>query len=233
MSLSDLLDRAEKAPKRTTELEVLFDQVTVDQLERLEQERAQVQADLDEIETDLAEELDALKGDLRNSDPRPAELRKQAEKTAKPLRAKVEALAAQIDDVNASVADSLVTFRFTALAGWEWADLTAHSMARDGVPEDAGRPYNLDEVCKIAATRSGSIVRGDTTEDITPEEWERIWKIAPASALTSIKYRIWYLNEREWDNAREAALIAARKASEAKAARTQPSPSASASHPAA
>jgi hypothetical protein len=216
MALSELLDRAEKAPKRHVDVEVIFDATTVTRLEELENERQQVLADLDQLDDDLLTELDGLQKDLRNSDPRPAKAKKAAEKQRKPLQDRADQLEAEIEDVNASVADSLVTFRFTALDGWEWQDITAHSVPRDGVAEDSGRPYNMDEVCKIAATRSGVILNRDTTSPVTAEEWERVWKIAPAPSLSAIKFRVWYLNEYQWDAIREAAMNAARKASGAK-----------------
>jgi hypothetical protein len=234
MSLTALLDRAEQAPRRTTDVQVLFDASTVDRLEDLEAQRRQAEADLEQVELDLADELEQVAADLRNSDPRPAKIRKAATERTKTVQARIDALTTEIAALNEAVAADLVTFRFTALEGWEWDEITARSVPREGVAEDAGRTYNMDEVCKIAAKRTGVLVTGDdSTEPVSGEEWDRIWRLLRGSMKLSIKSSIWYLNEYQWDAAREAALTAARKASEATAARTSPSRSVSESHPAA
>lgn len=234
MSLANQLDRAEKAPRRFTDVEVILDGSVVDQLEALEREQAVTAGELEDVEANLAEELELLEADRRNSDPRPAKARKAAEAKTAELQARLDDLTKQIEALHEQMAADLVTFRFTALAPGEWDEITMHSFPRDGVAEDAGRTYNMEEVCKIAAKRSGVLVTGDTTEPISGEDWDRIWKLLRGSMKVEVKSTIWVLNEFHWDQAREAAMVAARKVSAAKAAtQSQHSPSASESHPAA
>jgi hypothetical protein len=233
LDLSDITARAKEAPRQTTDVEVVFDAGLTEELERLRTERGALNGQLEDIDAALQATLEELKGDLRAGDSRPAAARESAEKESAPLQARLEEIAVELEAVQAKAAEFLVTFRFTALHGFEWADLCAHSAPREGVAEDAGRSYNLDEVTKAAASRSGSRVGDDgALVDVTAEQWQAVWETLPAPGLTAIKMNLWYLNEFAWVQARDEAVAAARKVSTAQPAVTSPSPSDSGSTPA-
>lgn len=234
LDLSEITSRAKDAPRQTTDVEVVFDAGITEELERLRAEQRDLNQQLQDIDDALERDLEQMKGDLRAGDARPEQLRTAAVKDAEPVQARLDEVGTELERVQAQAAEFLVTFRFTALHGFEWADLCAHSVPREGVAEDAGRSYNLDEVTKAAATRSGVRVGDDgTLIEVAAEQWQAVWETLPAPGLTAIKMNLWYLNEFAWVQARDEAVAAARKVLTAQQAVTLPSPSDSGSTPAA
>jgi hypothetical protein len=232
LDLSEITARAKEAPRQTTDVEVLFDAGISEDLERLRNEVRDLTGQIEDIDASLASTLETLKVDLRASDSRPATVQTAAAEEKAPIVAQLEQVQTELEQVQNQAAEFLVTFRFTALHGFEWADLCAHSIPREGVAEDAGRAYNLDEVTKAAATRSGVRVLDDgQTIAVTVEQWQAVWETLPAPGLTQVKMAVWYLNEYAWVQARDEAVVAARKVSTARQAATPSSPSTSASTP--
>jgi hypothetical protein len=233
LSIGEITRRSREAPKQHTDVEVLFDHGLTAQETALQEEQSRLEVQAQQIRTDLANELDLLAQDPRASDPRPGAARAGADEALAPITAQLADIETRREQLTEQAVEFLVTFRFTALDGVDWNDITAHSAPREGVAEDAGRDYNLDEVARIAAARSGARLLPDgTTEALTAEEWDEVWATCPSPGLHSMKIALWYLNEYSWEAARRAAGVAARKVSTARPAATPTSPTTSDAPPA-
>lgn len=125
-------------------------------------------------------------------------------------------IAAEKDFVNVDVTlnGKLYTFRFFQMDGLEWADQTDRFPARPGVLLDMRYGYNLRPLSKAVAPLSGKQVDGDTLIDLTPEQWEKLFKALPGAAVMRIGDALFNLNEY----APGEAVEAAKKASAAESA---------------
>lgn len=234
LDLSEIIAKAEDSPRQKTDVEVVFNANISDELDELRAEQREQNAELEVIESDLAAELKLLDADSRASDPRPRAARKAAEKRTDEVQTRLDDIADRIGAAEERAADFLVTFRFTALPGYEWDPLTAASPPRDGNVEDARTGYNTDDITLVVAKRIGARVGpDDEVIDITAEQWDGIWRTLPADGRRRIKNAIWYLHEWTAQASRNEAVIAARKVLTAQQAATQSSPSDSESTPAA
>jgi hypothetical protein len=221
LDLSEITARAKEAPRQTADVEVIFDPGIAELLDVLRGEQDELTNELDQIGDDLQAELDLLGRDQRVSDGRPAAARKAAKKKSDEVRTRLDEVAAKIAETEARAADFLVTFRFTALHGFEWAELTNRSIPRDGVKEDARHGWNVDEITKIVAVRTGARVGPDgELIEVSAEEWAQVWETLPPFGLREIELRILVLNEYSGIAARNEAVIAARKVLTAQQART-------------
>lgn len=226
LDLDEIIKKAEAAPRQTADIEVIFDAGISQELDELRTEQAGLHQQIDDIEQDLAAELEFLTRDQRAGDARPAAAREKAEQAAAALTAQIDALAARVEAVQERAADYLVTFRITALHGFEWDQVTSSSAPREGHAEDAGRNWNVDEVTQIVAARSTVRVGPDgDTIPITSGQWAGIWKTLPSLGRRQFRQAIWILNEYATTAARDEAVVAARKASRGRPVETPPSPS--------
>jgi hypothetical protein len=233
LDLSDIIAKAEEAPRQTTDVEVVFDAGISDELDAIRDEQREASADLERVEADLGAELEVLATDARASDPRPGAARKAAAKETDAVQARLDDIAGRLSAAEERAADYLVTFRFTAMLGFEWDAITAASPARDNNAEDARTGYNTDQVTLTAVKRIGTRVGADDTIiDVPAEQWDGIWRTLPADGRRRIKNAVWFLHEYTAQASRNEAVIAARKVLTAQQAATQPSPSDSESTPA-
>lgn len=232
LDLSEITRRAKEASRQSADVEVIFDAGLTETLDQLRTDRARLVSDLDDVDETLKAELEQIEKDRRVSDPRPAAARRRADTARADISERLEALDTRLAEVEEAAAEFLVTFRFTAMHGFEWRDLCSRSTPRADVVEDVNVGYNRDDVTRIAAARSGVRIDGDTVIEVTEAEWAGVWETLPAPGLVQIKNIIWYLNEYSWVQARDQAVVAARKASTGRPAATPPSPSDSGSTPA-
>lgn len=224
LDLSEITRRAKEAPRQTTDVDVVFDVGLTQRLGELREEQNSLDEQLEQVDAGLAGELEEIERDRRNSDPRPAAARRAAGAARVLLEARLGEVVGLIEGVEAEAAQFLVTFRFTALHGFEWSDLTGQSVPRQGVPQDEERGYNVDEVTRIAAARSGVRVGEDGEEvPVTAEQWTAVWDTIPAVEWGRVKLQIQILNEYSTFAARTQAVAAARKVSTARQAATRPS----------
>lgn len=232
LDLSDIIAKAEDSPRQKTDVEVVFNANISDELDDLRAEQREQNAELEVIDADLAAELEVLDRDSRASDPRPKAAREAAEKRTAEVEARLEDIQKRISTAEERAADFLVTFRFTALPGYEWDPLTAASPPRDGNVEDTRTGYNTDQITLVVAKRIGARVGpDDEIIDVTSEQWDGIWRTLPADGRRRIKTAIWYLHEWTAQASRSEAVVAARKVLTAQQAATHPSLSDSESTP--
>jgi hypothetical protein len=98
-------------------------------------------------------------------------------------------------DLNININGKLRTLRFTQMDGLEWAELTDHFPARQGVLLDSRYGYNLRPLSKAAAPLCGKLLDGDTEVSLTEEQWAKLFKAQPGSTVMRIGDVIWNLNE--------------------------------------
>jgi hypothetical protein len=65
--------------------------------------------------------------------------------------------------------------------------------------------YNLRPLSKAVAALTGKMVDGDTLTDLTPEQWEKLFKALPGASVMRIGDAIFSLNEYMPGEAVEAA----------------------------
>lgn len=117
------------------------------------------------------------------------------------------ALAAERDfiDVPVAVNEKLHTLRFFQMDGLEWADQTDRYPARPGVLLDMRYGYNLRPLSKAVAVLTGKLVDGDEVVDITPEQWDKLFKALAGAPIMRIGDALFSLNEWMPGQAVEAA----------------------------
>ena len=154
------------------------------------------------LAADLAAERDRLLAIIEAPDPDPR------------LGSIPPAVAAreQLDVLEASAGESIITFRFTQLPGNQWAALTSMHPPRINVPIDESYGYNFDAATVAAAryvdakgNRYG--VRLEDGEEIpllvTPasagvkavDEWDDLFDACSGHEVARIRNTIWGLNE--------------------------------------
>lgn len=154
------------------------------------------------LAADLASEHERLTAIIEAADPDP---RMGMESPAE--RAQVE-----LDELEATAGDSIVTFRFTQLPGDQWAALTSKHPPRPNVPVDTNYGYNFD-TATIAAARyvdpdgrhygvrieDGEEVHMVVTPatDTTPavDQWADLFSSASGHEVAAIRNTVWGLNE--------------------------------------
>lgn len=156
-----------------------------------------VQVCFDEAIVERREELTAALEDARVSAAADERLSTGDDETVVSLRE-------QLDELDASVQDSLVTYRVFRLPGDVWAELVARNPVRVGVPIDQRYGYNYDAVCKQALQFVGAdgFVYGGPLEDdavtaLDAAEWARTFKVLSGHEVTKLISDVWELNEYE------------------------------------
>lgn len=123
-------------------------------------------------------------------------------------------------DVDVTVNGKLRTFRFTEMDGLKWADLCDRAPARPGVLLDMRYGYNMRELTVLAAPQSGVLVNGEKSETLSVEQWAKLFKGLPGSAVQRVGDALFNLNE--WLPAQ--AVDAAKKAFAAESAKNSSLP---------
>ena len=146
----------------------------------------------------LETQIEEVEKDVRFGDPRKQQLRDQ------------------IAAIEAEAAGNVFIIRFRALPAEDWADITGRSPARLDVPVDRMYGYNVHDAARAAAPLSGVhlVVAPDadaTEEQLTEEQWERLFKLLSGRDFGRITDAIFDLN----DYGPQQRLDAARKASRA------------------
>lgn len=118
-------------------------------------------------------------------------------------------------DEEVIVGNTLTKFRFYQWAGYQWAEESDRHPVRPGVLLDLRYGYNLRSLGLACAKQTGRRVDSDGTEhELTPEQWDTLWRNLPGASVLTLCDAVWALNEH---NPREA-VDAARKASRARSA---------------
>lgn len=232
LGLDEIIAEAEATERETADIEVVFHTGISREIAELREQEAELTDRIEAIASDLTAELEQIERDRRAGDHRPGVAKKRAETATAELQAQLDLLTPKIEDAERRAAEYLVTFRITALHGFEWDELRGRSPARDGSAEDASVGFNIDEVTRVVMARSAVRVAPDgKLIDITNEQWDGIWKTLPAFGRRQLKQAVWVLHELATTMAMNEAVTAARKVSTAQQADTRPSPSDSASTP--
>lgn len=108
----------------------------------------------------------------------------------------------EYEDVPIELNGHLYTFRFLQLSGPEWAAESDLHPARPGVLLDTKvTGYNLRTLCMAVAKKTGRRIEGNpddadvTLVELTPEEWDDLYRAIPGNAKVRIDDAIWSLNE--------------------------------------
>lgn len=109
------------------------------------------------------------------------------------------------------VGDDLLTIRVSELDGDSWAACTTAHLPRKGVSIDQSFSYNLTAASKDALPLSAVVVDGDEDQELTPEQWSKLWRATDPQGRQSITDAVFAVNE----HAQLARLDAARKGIEA------------------
>lgn len=144
---------------------------------------AQRAEDLEAEHREAAVEMAALEAEGRFTDKR-----------RRPLQERMDSLREKIAEVEAEARSSLVTLRFTALKGGDWALLTGSSVARPGVAIDLGYQYNYHEVCTEAGARSVQRVEDGVTSPVSPETFREILDVVSGNDFERIMSAVFAVN---------------------------------------
>jgi len=109
------------------------------------------------------------------------------------------------------VGDELLTLRVTELDGDSWAACTIAHTPRKGVALDQAFSYNLTAASKDALPLSAVVVDGDDEQNLSAEQWSKLWRATDPQGRQSITDAVFAVNE----HAQLARLDAARKGIEA------------------
>jgi len=174
VSFDERLAAAKAAPKDTRDVQVLLD------------------SDLSEKREQLREALDAAKA------------RAAQDQRLTATDDESDVIRAQLDELIAESAESLITLRFTRLPGDVWTDITARCPARLGAPLDEYYGYNLQLAAKLAAPINGVRVEGDeliplkvtpaTESEPAVDQWADLFATIAGSEQARIESAIWELN---------------------------------------
>lgn len=111
---------------------------------------------------------------------------------AKSAATKAHAALAKLD---AELRDRLLTIRVFALEGTEWAALKAKHKPRDGNVQDRNQGFNIEAVARAALLRAGKRVVGDTLKDVTPGQWEKLFKKISGGDFDTLIYATFGVNQ--------------------------------------
>lgn len=113
-------------------------------------------------------------------------------------------------DVDVVLNGNLHTFRITRMDGVEWASLVDMFPARPGVLLDMRYGYNLRPLTLAALPKSAKHINGDTLEDLTEEQWRKLFKTVPGAYIERFSDAVFLLNEHgpndEVDQAKKASV---------------------------
>jgi|GEM_PF-3408531 hypothetical protein len=107
------------------------------------------------------------------------------------------AVQAEIDALEDSMREDLVTLRFRALSFDRWNGIIALRPPREGVAVDARKGYDIVGVTKAAAEASGWVVNGEATESIPADEWADLWENLSGGDFDRIWGVVTRLNETD------------------------------------
>lgn len=79
-----------------------------------------------------------------------------------------------VDLIEDEMRDKSITLRFTAVSFGEWNKYIIQNPPRKGNVQDAQLGYNSQTFFMHAARKTGTAVDGDSTEEITSDEWGQI-----------------------------------------------------------
>lgn len=111
--------------------------------------------------------------------------------TAVPDTAAVDA---QIADVEAREADTLITIRIYKIPGDRWADLAATNPMREGALYDARFGYNIHGLTRAAAVEFAAIVEGENEVTLPKEQWAELWPLLEGFSFTKIADTVYEQN---------------------------------------
>ncbi|MFK0072658.1 hypothetical protein [Arthrobacter woluwensis] len=86
-----------------------------------------------------------------------------------------KALLAELEELEASVQDDIITLRFRQLSFDVWNALIAKYPPREGVEMDRAKGYDIVAVTKHTAEISGHSLADGLTEPISSDEWADLW----------------------------------------------------------
>lgn len=115
-------------------------------------------------------------------------------------------------DVELTLNGNLYVLRFTLMDGTEWAAATDQAPARPGVLLDTHYGYNMRALVYIVAPKSGRLVEGDSTKELTDDQWRLLLKSVKGGPMMRLGDTLFALNEYEPERAVEAAKKASRVA---------------------
>jgi len=111
---------------------------------------------------------------------------------------------AQLDDLVAASAASLVTLRFVRMDSATWSDIADRCPVRHDAPIDRQYGYNVNAACRLAAPLSGARLEGDalvplvvekgTTETPGVNEWADLFEAISGHEISQIIEAIFELN---------------------------------------
>lgn len=128
-------------------------------------------------------------------------------------------LTEEIKKAEAEYADALVDLKFTRMIGADWGDITITNPPRENsLPDRAFFGYNFHAVTRLAAVRSGVLLEDDVEQELTEEQWDKLFALLSGKDHENVANAIYRLNEGDSARAVEVgkALRAAASDSETK-----------------
>lgn len=89
--------------------------------------------------------------------------------------------------------------KFTALDPWEWAEAGDHFPPRPGVALDRNFGYNMRDLVRSVAPRTGQLLRDG--EPYAVEDWDALFKALSPAAVQRVCSAVFALHESETLNA--------------------------------
>lgn len=111
------------------------------------------------------------------------------------LIAKSKAAEAATASVEVLVGGELVTLKFTELPGKQWAEITIRNPAREDVPVDIIKGYNVHAVTQLGAVKSGVLVGDDAEQELSEDQWRGIFDALSGADFQTVIDTVWSLNE--------------------------------------
>lgn len=170
-------------------VDVVLDGAIAAQVSEIEDRIAGLETEISEHEQEKAR----IAPERKFSDPRPKALDEK-------ITAIQEQIAAAEAEADALREGTVVTLRFDRLPGNQWAEIAARHPARLDVVVDRISGYNYQATAREAAPLCGYVVGKDdagedTREDLTPEDWVKLWPILSGRETEQIQNSLWELND--------------------------------------
>jgi len=152
------------------------------------------------VDVDVADELAELETqyDAKVNDPNARLARDSGAKRLK----------AQIDELKAEAAASVVTLKFTAMPGDEWATIAALTSPRPGVMVDVYAGCNVTEAVKLAAPAMGRRIEDGVEYVIDPDPWAVLFTLPGFSDIEDAVFELQVYGPKERLAAAKKALRA-------------------------